>query len=37
MPIIDFTEIPLANSGDSKQDTFELFAREFLAALGFEI
>ncbi|MDP2365472.1 MAG: restriction endonuclease [Ignavibacteria bacterium] len=37
MPIIDFTEIPPANSSDGKQDTFELFARDFLAALGFDV
>jgi hypothetical protein len=37
MPAIDFTEIPPANSRDGSQDTFELFARDFLAALGFNI
>lgn len=37
MSLIDFKEIPQANSNDGKQDTFELFAREFLSALGFRI
>lgn len=37
MPVIDFTEIPLANTGEGNQDTFELFARDFFSALGFEI
>lgn len=37
MPVIDFKEISLANVGDGKQDTFELFARDFLQAIGFEI
>ena len=35
--IIDFKEIPAANSSDGEQDHFELFSREFLKALGFEI
>jgi hypothetical protein len=35
--VIDFTEIPKANSGDGLQDTFELFSRDFLEDLGFEI
>lgn len=30
MPIIDFTEIPPANGKDGQQDTFELFARDFI-------
>lgn len=34
---IDFTEIPPANSSDGKQDRFELFAREMLKTIGFEI
>lgn len=33
----DFKEIPLANSGSGDQDLFELFARDFLSKLGFEI
>lgn len=37
MPIIDFKEIPPANTGNGDQDTFELFARDFLEALGFII
>lgn len=37
MPAVDFTEIPPANVGDGSQDTFELFARDFLTALGFEV
>jgi len=37
MPIIDFKEIPIANTGKGDQDTFELFARDFFHALGFEI
>ncbi|MWB95185.1 hypothetical protein GON26_12510 [Flavobacterium sp. GA093] len=35
--IINFSEIPKANTGDGDQDTFELFAREFLQELGYEI
>ncbi|MFH6959166.1 restriction endonuclease [Flavobacterium aquidurense] len=35
--IIDFAEIPLANTGIGDQDTFELFARDFLEELGYEI
>ncbi len=34
---IDFKEIPLANTGVGNQDTFELFARDFLEAIGYEI
>lgn len=37
MPILDFKEIPIANTGKGDQDTFELFARDFFHALGFEI
>ncbi|MCC6724058.1 MAG: restriction endonuclease [Saprospiraceae bacterium] len=37
MPIIDFREIPQANTGNGDQDTFELFARDFLEAMGFII
>lgn len=35
--MLDFTEIPEANTGSGKQDIFELFAREFLVLLGFGI
>lgn len=35
--VIDFREIPQANLADGKQDTFELFARDFLEYLGFSI
>lgn len=35
--IINFKEIPPANTGDGLQDTFELFSRDFLEDLGFEI
>lgn len=35
--LIDFTEIPIANSGKGDQDTFELFARDFLKQMGFTI
>lgn len=35
--IIDFTEIPKANTGTGDQDTFELFCRDFLEILGYEI
>ena len=35
--IIDFKEIPSSRGGNSGQDAFELFAREFLVAIGFEI
>ena len=37
MAIIDFKEIPKANVASGEQDSFELFAREFLRALGFSI
>jgi hypothetical protein len=37
MSIVDFKEIPVANSGSGEQDTFELFARDFLWGLGYEI
>lgn len=37
MPAIDFKEIPEAHLGSGLQDTFELFARDFLAYLGYEI
>ncbi len=35
--ILDFKEIPIANSGSGEQDTFELFARDFLQAIGYKI
>lgn len=34
---IDFTEIPVANKGGKDQDTFELFASDFLESLGYDI
>ena len=34
MPILDFTEIPMAGSGQHR-DAFELFARDFLDAAGY--
>ena len=37
MPVVDFTEIPIANTGTGNQDTFELFARDFFTALEFQI
>ena len=35
--ILNFKEIPQANTGNGDQDTFELFARDFLEVLGYEI
>jgi hypothetical protein len=35
--ILDFKEIPKANTGNGDQDAFELFARDFLEILGYEI
>lgn len=35
--ILDFKEIPQANTGNGDQDTFELFARDFLEVLGYDI
>lgn len=35
--LLDFKEIPRANSAEGLQDTFELFARDFLEALGYGI
>ena len=35
--IIDFKEIPKANSSAGNQDTFELFSRDFLESLGYEV
>jgi hypothetical protein len=37
MSVIDFKEIPQANKGAGTQDTFELFCRDFLMTLGFQI
>ncbi|OSM00073.1 restriction endonuclease [Magnetofaba australis] len=37
MPILDFKEIPEAHIASGKQDAFELFAREFLHAVGYDI
>lgn len=35
--MIDFREIPQANTGSGDQDLFELFARDFFKSLGYEI
>lgn len=35
--LIDFTEIPQANKSGGNQDAFELFSRDFIELLGFEI
>lgn len=37
MPFLDFKEIPQANLANGKQDTFELFSRDFLKNFGYEI
>ncbi|EHK2280456.1 restriction endonuclease [Clostridium perfringens] len=37
MGILNFNEIPAPNISNGKQDTFELFAREFFKILGFKI
>ena len=37
MPQLDFKEIPQANLASGEQDTFELFARDFLDLYGFEV
>ncbi|MCA6111943.1 restriction endonuclease [Bradyrhizobium cenepequi] len=37
MAALDFKEIPEAHLGGGLQDTFELFARDFLTLLGYEI
>ncbi len=34
---LDFSEIPPANSSEGEQDRFELFAREMLQTIGYEI
>ena len=35
--MIDYKEIPQANSSDGEQDSFELFTRDFLLKLGFKV
>lgn len=35
--VINFKELPQANASDGLQDTFELFSRDFLEDLGFDI
>jgi hypothetical protein len=35
--LIDFKAIPQANKTDGNQDRFELFARDFVKALGYEV
>jgi hypothetical protein len=37
MPLLDFKEIPEAHKGSGKQDTFELFSRDFFEMLGYQI
>ena len=37
MSAIDFKEIPEAHLGGGLQDTFELFARDFLSHLGYTV
>lgn len=37
MPVLDFKEIPEAHVANGMQDTFELFARDFLSFIGFRI
>lgn len=37
MPQLDFKEIPQANLANGKQDTFEMFAREFLELVGYKV
>lgn len=37
MAVLDFKEIPKAHIADGMQDTFELFAREFLIFMGYEV
>lgn len=37
MPVLDFKELPLANSGCGDQDTFELFTRDFFGYLGYKV
>lgn len=35
--LLDFKEIPQANTGNGDQDTFELFSRDFLECAGYKI
>ncbi|MFL9576221.1 restriction endonuclease [Acinetobacter baumannii] len=37
MPVLNFKEIPEAHKATGLQDTFELFARDFLSFLGYKI
>jgi hypothetical protein len=37
MSAIDFKELPEPHLGSGMQDTFELFARDFLIYFGYEI
>ena len=37
MPVLDFKEIPEAHLAGGKQDSFELFARDFLDHIGYKI
>lgn len=37
MPVLDFKEIPEAHKATGLQDTFELFARDFLSFIGYKI
>lgn len=37
MPVLDFKEIPEAHKATGHQDTFELFARDFLFFMGYKI
>lgn len=37
MPVLDFKEIPEAHKATGLQDTFELFARDFLSFMGYKI
>lgn len=37
MPIIDFKEIPEAHIASGKQDSFEMFSRDFFECLGYRI
>ena len=37
MAVLDFKEIPKAHKVSGLQDTFELFARDFLSFIGYKI
>lgn len=37
MPQLDFKEIAQGNISNGEQDSFELFAREFMELLGYEV